>query len=235
MEADKLNGWDNLPMTFSDNPENAADNSFVPDRDAEASTGNKDHTGTRRRTTACVTHSDRYLFRRAFSESQLLDILGMEAPKPGDCWHFISAGDIDSLSFLKVIVRHQNIKHVIVSTWCMAAEDILQFDEWLASGKIQKVDFYVGEIFPGSYTVEYKMLREIIDRYHCGRVAVFRNHSKIMTGDGEKFPFALESSANINTNPRTEQTTLTVSGELYRFYKDYFDGIVSIDKKTGAQ
>lgn len=235
MDADNLKGWDNLPTTFSDNPENVADNSFVPDKDAETSTGNKDHNGTRRRTTACVTHSDRYLFRRAFSETQLLDIFGIEPPKPGECWHFITAGDVDSLSFLKIMTRHQAVKHVIVSTWCMAAEDILQFDEWLEAGKIEKADFYVGEIFPGSYTVEYRMLNDIIERHRCGRVAVFRNHSKIMSGQGEKFAFTIESSANINTNPRTEQTQVTVNDELYHFYKDYFDGIISIDKKADTK
>ena len=229
MEADKLNGWDNLPTTFSDNPENAADHSFVSDKDAEASTGNKDHTGTRRRTTACVTHSDRYLFRRAFSESQLLDILGMETPKPGDCWHFISAGDVDSLSFLKVIVRHQNIKHVIVSTWCMAAEDILQFDEWLTKGRIKKLDAYVGEIFPGSYKVEWRMLKDLFERHQCGRIAVFRNHSKIYAGTGERFAFGIETSANINTNPRTENGCITIGRDIYDFYKTYFDGIVSFE------
>lgn len=32
-------------------------------------------------------------------------------------------------------------------------------------------------------------------------------------------------SANINTNPRTEQGVITINRELYQFYKDYFDGI----------
>ena len=78
-------------------------------------------------------------------------------------------------------------------------------------------------------------LDDIIERHRCGRVAVFRNHSKIMSGQGEKFAFTIESSANINTNPRTEQTQVTVNDELYHFYKDYFDGIISIDKKADAK
>lgn len=71
----------------------------------------------KRRTTACVTHSERYLYRRAYSESSLLDAMGIEQLRQGDCWHFITAGDVDSLSYLKVMLRHQNIKHLIVSTW----------------------------------------------------------------------------------------------------------------------
>lgn len=51
----------------------------------------------KRRTTACVTHSERYLYRRAYSETSLLDAMGIEELKKGDCWHFITAGDVDSL------------------------------------------------------------------------------------------------------------------------------------------
>lgn len=54
--------------------------------------------------------------------------------------------------------------------------------------------------------------------------------TKIMAGTGDKFAFVIESSANINTNPRTENTVVTIDEGLYRFHKDYFDGIVSIEK-----
>jgi hypothetical protein len=40
----------------------------------------------------------------------------------------------------------------------------------------------------------------------------------------------LEPGANINTNPRTENATVTISSEMFRFYKDFFDGIKSFDR-----
>lgn len=120
---------------------------------------------------------------------------------------------------------HQGIN----STWCMAAEDILQFDEWLTKGRIKKLDAYVGEIFPGSYKVEWRMLKDIFERHQCGRIAVFRNHSKIYAGTGERFAFGIETSANINTNPRTENGCITIGRDIYDFYKTYFDGIVSFE------
>ena len=109
----------------------------------------------------------------------------------------------------------------------MAAEDILQFGEWLDQGVIEKLDCYVGEIFPNQYRVEWRMLNEMVERTKCGRVAVFRNHSKIYAGWGDKFHFAIECSANINTNPRTEQGSITIDKGLCMFYKEYFDGIKS--------
>ncbi len=73
------------------------------------------------------------------------------------------------------------------------------------------------------------MLKPIIEK-HGGRVAVFRNHAKIFAGSGDKFYFGVETSANINTNPRTENGCITIEKEIYEFYKAYFDGIVSFAK-----
>ena len=181
-----------------------------------------------RRHAACIELSERYLYRRAFSEVSLLDIIPRDL-KEGHSVHVITAGDVDSLSYLKCVLRVQNLDHLLFSTWCMAAEDILQFDEWLTKGRIKKLDAYVGEIFPGSYKVEWRMLKDLFERHQCGRIAVFRNHSKIYAGIGDRFAFGIETSANINTNPRTENGCITIGRDIYDFYKTYFDGIVSFE------
>jgi hypothetical protein len=167
-------------------------------------------------------------YRRAFSETQLLDIVDLDF-KDGDSYHFITGGDVDALSYLKIVLRQQDLDYLLFSTWCMASEDVWQFKDWLEAGKIKKIDAYVGEIFPGTYRLEYKMLKPLIESYG-GRVAVFRNHSKIFAGYGDKFYFGIETSANINTNPRTENGCITIDRGLFEFYKAYFDGIVSFEK-----
>lgn len=181
---------------------------------------------THRRKTECIERETKNIYRRAFSETQLLDVLPKEF-EYGHSYHCITAGDVDSLSYLKVILRQQNLDYCLFSTWCMASDDILQFDEWLTEGRIKKLDAYVGEIFPGSYKMEYKKLVEIFEKHQCGRIAVFKNHSKIYAGYGDKFAFAFEGSANINTNPRTENGCITIDQGIFEFYKTYFDGIIS--------
>ena len=111
----------------------------------------------------------------------------------------------------------------------MAAEDILQIDEWIKQGKIKRMDAYLGEIFPSTYRIEYQMMQDLFERHQCGRIAVFKNHSKIYAGYGDKFHFAIESSANINTNPRTENGCITIDKGLYEFYRKFFDGINSFE------
>lgn len=193
-------------------------------------------TATHRRTVACLELSTRHIYRRAFSESSLIDACGLFDFREGQSYHFITAGDVDSLSYLKAILRQQPLEHCLLSTWCMAAEDILQLRMWCEQGLIKKLDIYVGEIFPSTYKVEFQMLRDMFasdgKNVGGGRIAVFRNHSKIYAGYGEKFAFGIETSANVNTNPRTENGCITISDEIYHFYKDYFDGITSFEYGT---
>lgn len=198
------------------------------DNKEEAVKEEKPKQQTKRRSTECLIRETRNIYRRAFSETQLLDVLG-DKFKDGFSYHCITAGDVDSLSFLKCILRQQDLDYCLFSTWCMAADDILQIDEWLTLGRIKKMDAYLGEIFPGTYKFEYKKLKEVFEKHNCGRIAIFKNHSKIYAGYGNKFHFAVESSANINTNPRTENGCITIGEDIYKFYREYFDGINSFE------
>ena len=166
-------------------------------------------------------------YRRAFSETQLLDILDLNF-EDGESYHFITGGDVDALSYLKIILRQQDLEYCLLSTWCMAMEDVYQISGWLDDGHIKKMDAYVGEIFPSSYGREYTELTKSITQ-HGGRIAVFRNHSKIFAGQGAKFSFGIETSANINTNPRTENGCITIGKDIFDFYKSYFDGITGFN------
>ncbi len=186
------------------------------------------------RATVCLELSTKWLHRRAFSEVSMLDACGKFDFKEGMSYNFITGGDVDALTYLKAILRQQDIEYVLFSTWCMSAQDILQIKQWLEQGKIKNLDCFVGEIFPTSYRVELGMLQEMYASGLCGsgRLVIFKNHSKIFAGYGDKFHFGIQSSANINTNPRTEQGVITISKEIYEFYKSFFDEIESFKYGT---
>jgi len=178
--------------------------------------------------TTSIKTKDEHFYRRFTSERKLQDSIDWEL-KQGAAYHIISGGDIDSLSFLAHILREQPLRYLAMSTWCMAQQDIQEIDRYFSRGRIGRMDSYVGEIFKGSYSSEYAQLCDLHQR-RGGRVAIFRNHAKVYCGFGEKYDFAIESSANVNTNPRTENTVITINSELARFYKGFFDGIVSFER-----
>ena len=165
--------------------------------------------------------------RRASSEAVLAKILPPYI-EDGDSWHIISGGDVDSLSYAANLIEHESFDRMLLSTWCMALDDVLRLGQWLDTGTLRWLDCYVGEIFPSQYADAYAALCATVRR-HQGRVATFRNHSNvILLGNLETSRFlVIESSANINTNPRTEQTVVTADAALFNFYIDFFDGIKS--------
>ena len=67
-----------------------------------------------------------------------------------------------------------------------------------------------------------------------GRLVIFRNHSKVMAIEGERFDCLIESSANVNTNPRSENTVVTVDRELTADYIRLFSEIVPFNRDYGA-
>lgn len=96
-----------------------------------------------------ITRRARISAHRAASTDALAKIL----PKPeiGNSYHVISSGDIDSLSFLEHVLKFYDLDYLILSTWCMAGEDVAQLENWLNTGKIKRLDAYCGEIFPNQY------------------------------------------------------------------------------------
>lgn len=181
-----------------------------------------------KRAARAMKTKNRRNYRRAKSEQQLASILP-DSIESGESWHVLSAGDVDSLSYLAHAIKAQRFDHVMFSTWCMAMEDVQQFGRWINDGLIGRLDAYVGEIFPNQYADEYAALAAIV-RPTGGRLCTFRNHSKIFACRSGDYGLVIESSANINTNPRAENTVLTADIELYRFQLDYFQGVRSFNR-----
>ena len=171
--------------------------------------------------------------RRAKAEAQLAEILPPRF-ESGDSWHVISHGDIDALSYLTHALKGvPYFDYVAISTWCVARADLEQIAAWLDAGRIDQFDLYAGEISPSQYGDEHEYMQQLCEIYGC-RMVIARNHSKVTLARlaDEDYYLAMESSANVNTNPRIEQTAVHASRDLFDFYKEFFDGIRSIDRSA---
>lgn len=178
-----------------------------------------------------ATHS-RHAYRYSSSEKRLQTILPPVIP-PGESWHVLSSGDVDSLSFVAHLLREVSLDYLALSTWCIAMPDVEQLGNWITAGRIARLDAYVGEILPGSYPAEYAALCRLVQTCD-GRVAVFRNHSKVFLARSAHRAWVVESSANINTNPRTENHCVTADMGLFLHHKAYFDSIHSFNRNFDA-
>lgn len=179
----------------------------------------------------CHTVRGKHVFdvRRFNSEAALLEAAPWHFRR-GAAYHVISGGDCDALTFLRHVVRQQRLDYCLVSSWCYGVEDVSEMGRWLDKGVVGRFDFYCGEIARASYALCAEELGDIARR-GGGRLGVFRNHSKVMAFYGERFDGAILSSANVNTNPRTENTVIVCETEIADFYKAFFDGIHPFNHK----
>ena len=167
---------------------------------------------------------------RLLSERTLDDALEWHL-EPGMAYHVVSYGDVDALTFLRHIARDQKLDYAIIATWCMAQVDADEIDKWVAQGNIGRVDYVVGEVFQTH--ARYRAIRDTLARTaaRCGgRVLRCRTHAKVMVCYGQRYDAVVESSANIDTNPRAEQTCITVDTGLADFYKAWFDNLPNFDE-----
>ena len=122
--------------------------------------------------------ANRHHMRRANAEATLAEILPARFAD-GESWHVASRGDIDALSYVRhILAGVSHLDHLLMSTWCIAKNDLTEISAWLDAGKIEQFDLYAGEIFPGSYGDEYEQMLSMCEAYGA-RLIVAKNHSKI--------------------------------------------------------
>lgn len=167
-------------------------------------------------------------FARAYASAKALEAIVPWEFVPGESYHVMTGGRVDSMSFLRMVVRQTALKYCLISTWRIAAGDIDELEHLVEAGRIKRIDFYVGEQLKAKFLPVWQKLADFCVK-HGGRAAIFRNHSKVTACIGEKFDCVIATSANMNANFRTEQHIITINSELARFYKDWYDKIVSFD------
>lgn len=145
----------------------------------------------------------------------------------GDTWHVLSSGDIDVLSFTRHLLAGAGwFDELFTTTWRINLEDIQQVREWMDAGLVAEWHLLIDQRFQRLAPDNYQAAKAVTDTYG-GSVCMALNHSKVTMASNAQHDtwLVLESSANINTNNRLEQTTITNDKTLHTFYSRAFHGI----------
>ena len=159
------------------------------------------------------------MYRSAYSEVQLLNLC--EKIEMGYIYNYLTLGDINTMSYLKLITRQHDLDYLSLSTWAMGTEDVYSIRDMFEEKKIKKMDMFVDYRFLGVRKQQYRLLCDLFEKYE-GSITTLQNHSKTMAGKGDGFYFAIQSSANMNENPRVENTCIQTTKEIFDFYYDFF-------------
>lgn len=175
---------------------------------------------------AHLRRAQRVQTRRIKNDAELARLLPTTIGT-GDSWHVLSTGDIDVLSFMRHLLAGVDFfSSVLVTTWRINRDDLEQIAAWLDAGRIETFDLIIDQRFGRLAPDEYQLAQTMAADYG-GSVTCCLNHSKVTlcaAPQAEQW-LVIESSANVNTNHRLEQTAVHNSRPLFDFYLRAFDRV----------
>lgn len=169
--------------------------------------------------------------RCASSDAAMATCLHSTIPD-GHSLHVLSTGDVDALSYIKgLLALHQYADELHISTWRINTTDLQHLDDLLNQGRIGDFHLLIDPRFERIAPDQYSRALELIGRYPGSTMRLAPNHSKVtlFCNREQDVWIAIESSANVNTNKRMEQTSLHRSRQLWTFYADMFASFKNAD------
>lgn len=147
---------------------------------------------------------------------------------PGcEVYKFVSDGRFSSISFVKYIADRTIVRHLHASSFRIGRKELQLIDALHQQGRIEQCSFAVGTLMKN----DSERLKQY--KYYDNFIAVcekngweymtVNNHSKLLLFDTDMGKFVLETSSNLNDNPKIEQFSFEQDEELYIFYKSVFE------------
>lgn len=156
-------------------------------------------------------------------ESQ--DVLSAAVPAviaPGESVHCMSQGDVDVLSYTAhFLAAAGHFDHVLMATWRINRDDLELIASWVDAGRIARFDLVIDQRFARLSPDEHSLALQICNASD-GEVLLLLNHSKVTLLENDDTALVIESSANVNTNHRLEQTTICHDRALLAWYRDIY-------------
>ncbi len=166
--------------------------------------------------------------RRLYGVNELCKYFNAKIPE-GQSVHILTGGNCDLLSQLLWVTRvYGRIVNLFIAVWVASAQDLDILEKYIERGVVAPgVKFIFGDIYPRQYKAEFAKVLEMYKSGHIADIYTLNTHLKTMLiecEDGSRL--TIESSANLNLNPRIEMAAIHTSPELYDFYDYYLNEIL---------
>lgn len=154
-------------------------------------------------------------------------------PELGTTWHCISNSRFNFWSFVPAVLAYLGnyTTTLHIATWTTNNVNSKELIDLYDSGKIGKVVFVVGNYFKVREAPVYNFLAsKLLERKQT--IISGEHHAKILLLQNEEHYITIESSANLTSNPRTEQFCYSNDKDLYHFYKSWFESLAQKEEKA---
>lgn len=168
-----------------------------------------------------------HVMREKAAIDELIDGL----PGPDEVFKLLSFGAFSSIGLIRYVADRGRIEDLTVSSLAVGADQAMCLDVLAREGKIGKARFFVGSVMGmdrRTKTVkagirDRAVVLSELCRTHDWEAMICRNHSKIILMRTAIGHFVVETSSNLNENPKFEQFSFENNEALYKFYEMFFD------------
>lgn len=145
-----------------------------------------------------------------------------------EVYKMVTCGNFSSISVVIHVAHQTKIHNLYASSFRIGRKQLQAIDALRKSGRIGKCYFAVGTLMKNDSETgkqyHYYDLFEEICKKNGWEYATVNNHSKILLFDTDAGKYVLETSSNLNENPKIEQLSFEKDEELYEFYRSIFEG-----------
>ena len=160
-------------------------------------------------------------------------------PEDGEVYKFLSTGGFSAISFIRFVARRTVIRRLTVSTLRVGKKEMQALHVLHSGQRLDRAEFLIGSFMKndsktGRRYGYYDLFEQICQR-NGWTFAVAQNHSKLLLFDTDAGKFVIETSSNLNENPKMEQFSFERSAELYEFYLTALEPLLKGGRKFGGQ
>ena len=151
-------------------------------------------------------------------------VTGGKLPNKDEIFTLISvSGGFSSLAIILSVAQREKIEQMYCSTFRIGREHFKKLYGAFLSGNIKNAEFYTSDVQKKTDKDKYDYLGfiENICNETKWTVKPVKNHSKvILMRTAQSNHYVVETSSNLNENPKIEQFSVSNDIELFEFYNN---------------
>lgn len=159
-------------------------------------------------------------------ETKQLGALIGNPPNENECFKMLSVGGgFSSLGVIKFIADREVIEELNVSTFRIGKNHFKVLNKLHSTGRIKKANFITSSSqkhIDGESDYNYYHIIEKICDKNGWHLKTFDNHSKLILMKTAKNFYVVETSSNLNENPKMEHFSWENDESLYYWYEELF-------------
>ena len=153
-----------------------------------------------------------------------------DLPEDGECYKYISTGGFSAISFIRFVASQTVINHLLVTTLRVGKKELRELDRLYRIGDLDRCTIITSGLMKDDSKLAksygyYDNLVKVCDKNKWELKSV-KNHSKLLLMDTDNGKFVIETSSNLNENPKIEQFSFEKSDELFDFYFDVINDVM---------